>query len=377
MAWEKHWLICLGVLSACNPQGGDTATAGESAGSTEPSPGESSTGGSETSTDAPTTSGGSGDELGCADVRWAHDVPKLHTLMDLAVDSRGHVRATESEPGTFRVLDLDPQGVELAPLEVSTPEVSARWGGVDGEGNVLLQVEQSTPQAQRDWVRKYSVDGALLWEVEFDLASDGGVLGRPIPGPDGSTVVTHTSSLVALDSAGSVAWKQPNPDFMQAFARSSAGVTAAVVLTTRKVRALGPDGAQLWEVEWGKEALTERFVGVDAAGGVVIGEQLNGLARFSSDGALEWERTEAEVGVTIGALAMNEAGQIAVLGHPIEPNGPPTAVRLGPDGAEVGRRACAELASELVAIDDSGRITVAGYDFDDGQYDWWVVAFAD
>ncbi|PCC71789.1 hypothetical protein SAMN02745121_03141 [Nannocystis exedens] len=367
-------------MLACDPQGGGTyATAGESAsaGSTgEASTGEAATG--ETSSDAPTTSGGSGSELGCADVRWTHDVAKFSSIRDLVVDARGHVRATESEPDLFRVLDLDPLGVEVAPLEVATADGGVQWGGVDGEGNVVLRVDENGAQFPRDWLRKYSVEGALLWEVEFASTTDGFVLGAPVPGPDGSVVVTRAGSIVLLDAAGSVVWKQPNPDFMQAFARNSAGVTVAVVLSTRRVRSLGPDGALLWEVEWGQEALQDRFLAVDAAGGVVVGETLHGLARFSGDGTLEWEKSEAEVGVRIDGLAMNEAGQVAVLGDPDEPS-PSVVVRLGPDGAEVGRRACAQLTGERVAIDGAGQVTVAGYDFlsGNGQYDWWVVAFAE
>lgn len=388
---KRYFLIGMGGLLACDPQGGGTtATAGETAastaGETEPSTGEASTdgatdgpttGSSEASTGAPTTSGGTGEELGCADVRWAYDVAKFHEVGALAVDSRGHVRATVPGGEAFRVLDLDENGVEVGALEVAYAGNSVRWGGIDGEDNVVLQVQENGPQWPRDWVRKYALDGTLLWEVEFASASDGFVIGTPVPGPDGSVLITRSASLHKLDADGSAVWEQPNPDFMQPSVVNAAGVSVGWLVSTKWVRTLGPDGALLWEVEWGQEAFDDRTFAVDGAGGVVVGEQHHALARFASDGTLAWEKSRTELGRPIDAIAMNEAGQLAVLGRPGE--GSPEVLRLDPDGAEVGRRACDQLTSQKVAIDAAGRVTVAGYDFisESGQFDWWVVAFAD
>ncbi|MFY0536201.1 hypothetical protein [Nannocystis pusilla] len=276
------------------------------------------TGDSEASTDAPTTTGGTGEELGCADVRWAYDVTKFHAVGDLAVDSRGHVRATVPGAEAFRVLDLDENGVEVGALEVAYEGNSVRWGGIDGADNVVLQVQENGPQWPRDWVRKYALDGALLWEVEFSSTSDGFVIGRPVPGPDGSVLVTRSASLHKLGADGSVVWELPNPDFMQPFVVNPAGVSVGWLGATKWVRTLGSDGAMLWEVEWGEQALDDRTFAVDGAGGVVVGEQHHALARFASDGTLAWEKSRTELGRPIDAIAMNEAGQLAVLGTPDE-----------------------------------------------------------
>ncbi|MDC0717916.1 hypothetical protein [Nannocystis bainbridge] len=380
MAWAKRLSLCLGALSACDPQqGGTSASAGETTTSTDASTTsgtDASTAGTEATTEATPTTGEPGEPLGCADVRWAYDVAKFQAISDLAVDSRGHVRATLSGAEVFRVLDLDTGGVEVGAFEVSSVDAFVRWGGLDGDDNVVLQVQEDGPQWPRDWVRKFSLDGALLWEVEFAAKSDGFPVGRPAPGPDGSVLVSRSGSLHKFAADGSPVWEQANLDGLQPFAVNAAGVSVAWLLATKIVRVLDPAGIPLWQAEWGQEGLADRFIVLDGAGDVVVGEQHHGLARFSGDGALAWEKTEAELGLRIDGLVMNEAGQLAVLGLP--DTGPQVVVSFGPDGAEVGRRACTQLShvGEL-AIDAAGRVTIAGYDFiaENGQFDWWIVAF--
>lgn len=326
------------------------------------------TGGGE-GTGADTEMPGAG--LGCVDTRWIYEVRGLGEIHDFAVDSRGHVRMEHApEAGIYRVHDIGLTGWPGRELEFETELESLDWAGVDDQNNLYLRFEAK--DGSRDGLRKFAVDGALVWEV----ASDPALNGYPVIAPDGAAVVTRDSSILKYDAGGKLVWELPNPEYLRVRAINAAGVAVAVVGVSKQVRALGPDGATLWESTWGVEALTDHYYGIAGSGEVVVGEMYNGIARFAADGGLLWERSEDQLGISsITAMTMNAAGQVAVVGT--RPKAA-TAVFTVDAAGEIGApRGCPGLTIEAVALDEAGEIYVAGYDYnsDNGQQDWFVVAF--
>lgn len=385
MAWLRltPWGLLLAL--ACDPDGGgmnasatdgDASTGTGSTTATTSEGGGAGTGSATAPTSGGASAGGGTDlnvELECADPRWVHDVYGFSDIWDVAIDGRGHVRVPHwLKSGVYEVLDLDLDGSRVAALELDVTDGFVRWGGVDDAGNVVLEYGEVI--GENAWLRKYAVSGALLWEI--DLYAIVGYPGPPpLVAPDGTIVVTGQTSIFKFDADGGVVWELPNPQFMSVSAVNAAGVMVAPVLTTTRVRALGPDGAELWERDWGDQALSDRFFAIDASGAVVIGERFKGIARFTADGTMAWERSEEEIDVQIGRLAMNADGALAVLGDPISQIGRPVAVLLDVAGEIVGTRKCGQFHGTQLAIDGSGRIAVSGYTFDNGSYDWFAVAF--
>ncbi|WAS91394.1 PQQ-binding-like beta-propeller repeat protein [Nannocystis punicea] len=354
------WVV---AVTACDPgpPGQDSATASTTSTSTTASTDDDET------TTAPTTSGGpdGGSALGCTDVRWVHPFPWLASIRGLAVDSRQHVR-TGYRDGDYHVLDIDPSGLVVGTMDFA--DTSPNWYGIDDQDDLLLVFHEDDSIHR---LRKFDVHGAQLWEVEYQPDAKGLSQPHAKPGPGGTTVVTRDTWIFKYDADGQQLWEMQDPGYPLIAGVSAEGVIIGFYVTTTDFWARDADGQLLWQEDWGEHAQSDRVFAVDAGGGIAVGEQALGVARFTVDGTLEWERTEEELGVRVDAMAMNAKGQLAVLGQTMELGGASAAVVLDADGTETTKRACTELDGKEVAIDEAGRVVIGANDLDD----YYVVSF--
>jgi hypothetical protein len=372
-------LCCLCLLLGCDD--GNTTVTSATAGDASTGP-ETSTGTSDGTTTTPVTTGddttgGAPDpvDLECTDPAWIYDKAGYFDVWNLDFAGDGHLRVPSHLNGDiYQVLDLAPDGALAGSFDIDTSNGGVRWGGVDLAGDVV--VEYSEDFGKQIWLRKYTAAGALSWEVDVD-ALIGYVSLIPAVAPDGSVVLSNETAIIKFAPDGAVAWQRPNfdPDLLWVYDLNAAGAMVSTVPATTRVQALAPDGAVLWERDWGDHGLADRRVFIDDSGAIVVGEQYKGLARFTPDGELAWERTEDELGVDLDQLATNAGGHIAILGLPVAQLGKPRVVHVAPDGTLAGTHDCADLTGRQLALDASGRAAIAGYQFDNGQYDWFVVAF--
>jgi hypothetical protein len=360
---------CLCLLLACD-DGGETTQASATAG--DASTGTTDTTGADSTTD-PTTGGPDPVDLQCTDPAWIHDKSGYFDVWAVDFAGDGHLRVPHTvNAEVYQVLDLAPDGALAGKFDIDTSNGVVRWGGVDQSGAVVVEYVEDL--GNQVWLRKYTAAGELAWDVDLD-AMIGHVDLIPAVAPDGAVVISNEKAIIKFAPDGAVAWQRPNPDLLFVYGLNAAGALVSTAPGTTRVQALAPDGALLWERDWGDHGLADRRVFIDAAGAIVVGERYKGLVRFTPDGELAWELTEEELDVDLDQLAVNASGQIAVLGRPVSQLSKPRVVHVAPDGTLAGTRDCADLTGELLALDPSGRTAVAGYQFDNGQYDWFVVAF--
>lgn len=375
-------LCCLCLLLACDDGGGTTsasATAGDASTSTGDNTGydwitDPTTGPDPTTDPSPSTGAPDPIDLECTNPAWIYDKPGYFDVWNIDFAGDGHLRVPYDVNGdVYQVYDLAPDGALAGIFDIDTSNGSVRWGGVDQAGDIV--VEYSEDFGNQIWLRKYTAAGALSWEVDVDALI--GYVGLiPAVAPDGAVVLSNEKAITKFATDGAVAWQRPNPELRFVYGLNAAGAMVSAVPATTRIQALAPDGALLWERDWGDHALADRDWHIDDAGAIVVSERYKGLARFTADGELAWERTEDELDVdNIADLAVNASGQIAVLGRPVAGPGRPRVVHVTPDGSVAGTRGCADLTGMQLALDASGCAAVAGYQFDNGQYDWFIVAF--
>ncbi|MCY1060736.1 hypothetical protein OV142_36960 [Nannocystis sp. SCPEA4] len=348
------------ALASCDPppKDGETATRG-TAEETDTDAGSSTGGESET--------GGAGEFVGdCPDAQWVSMLRRDRDIVSLAIDSRRHVHVREFDA---RVLDLDLSGQLAASVDLGEDDANVIIGGIDDQDKTYALATKSGPEQPGAWLRKYDVGLELEWEVELGTEHD--VVGAPLVAADGSVVVNRGDLLAMYDASGDLVWERTNPDFMLVQGINAQGAMVAILPPMKVVRAVAPDGSSLWEREWG-EHWNYNFVGIDDDGNVVAVDG-HGVVRFAADGTLMWERGEAELGMRTLAAAMNHAGELAVLGAPVEGAG--TVLKLSTTGEIVATRNCSRVSGTHVALDDDGRLYLGGYTLDDARYYWFVTAF--
>lgn len=354
-------LVALVGLLACDPE-----DAGEPDGT---SGGAADTGA--TDTDAPGPD--AGEPIACPDARWEHLDTGAGEFWALAADSRGHLRAQNyTRTGEWRLIDLDPAGAHAGGIALDPELWFIHFGGVDDGDHAYLALRDRADADPRQRLRKVDTSGALVWEVDVGPAEET-LRNMPAVGPDGSTVVTEQSKMSRRDADGALVWQRPRDPgaLLTAVSLNAGGAIAAIELTTARIWVLEPDGSPRWIGEFGGRWAEYAFL--DDAGEVIASSDDGVLARFAADGALLWERTAASLGLAgFLGLAMNAAGEVALIGHPTE--GPGTQmITLDAAGEAAVVRGCTGASVQHVAIDADGAVYVAGYV--SVNFDAWAAAF--
>ncbi len=361
-------IVALGcvALAACDGRAGLQATTGDESGS-------SSTG---------TDTGDEPTDFSCAGARWTVVEPKSDDIAAVAVDSRGHARfAAAILPRDYRVLDLDAAGAIASDFRLPTDPSFIRFAGLDGEGNMLLDIRDREGDDPRQWLRKYDVSGALLWETDLGPYPDTNLLGLPRVAADGSTVLgvqlvsAAELTLRKYDAAGALTWEIPDDSYQSVQAVNAAGFIVMVEPTGSRVRVRTPDGETLWERSWDVPAIESAHI--DAAGHVVAMSPVNKLVRYAPDGELLWETTADALPIPLSHIrhmAVNPAGEIAITGSRMGATGD-VAFKLSPAGELAGDFTCDRMTIHRVAIDEAGALYLGGYRFRNGAYDAVMTAF--
>ncbi|WAS95334.1 hypothetical protein [Nannocystis punicea] len=287
-------------------------------------------------------------------------------------DSRGHLRVSTLE---FDFLDFDEAGVLVEQFAV--PQ---QWhlGGLDGADELYLPfIDTGIPPEQRHrWLRKFSLDGTLLWEVDrgfsFGLTS---LAGRAAVAPDGTTLLSQRDlgrvQRFAADGSLLLDKELGDKPFDEALAMNTAGVAAAVRYgEAGAVLALTPDAAVAWEHPF---ELPDRAVAeIDESGRVTAApvEAPLEVLRLAADGAVQWHQTLGTLPKfavsTQTAIAVNELGETAVSGTGFSGDFQAAfVVKFTPAGEIDAIHQCDNTsAGRGVAIDEAGAVYLVGQVWD-------------
>lgn len=339
----------LGGLVACAPDpGGESAGAG-------------STGG--TSSEAGSTGDAEGEPelLDCAERRYEVTFSDSEIVDSLVVASTGHLWARKFLNPGFRAIELDASGAIVGEIELGDEIVDL--AGVDAAGGLYVIVGGSKATAWRTALRKYAPGGALVWERDMGHVNDDpsgvGVA------PDGSVVISRASTLSRFDAGGALAWELPvEPEWEQQLRDiNAAGMIVTLDMQTIsgvwRVSVREADGGLRWVARL--DGHPNRVVALDGDGGALVDLVGGALIRFDADGAVAWETNTSALGLKWGGdAAMNEAGEVVLVGSAVEGPGTPI-VTLDAKGAPAAVRTCDDAASYRVAIDEAGAVYVSGF----------------
>lgn len=396
-------LLVAAALTACGPASGDTAgdtdttaTAGDTdttAADTPTTAASDDPTGEPGDTDTDTT-GEAPPQLACGGASWATPV-EPGEFLGVAADSRGHAIGfgTSQTSLTFPdalIVDLGPDGAPSHRIGAGAPGEydSVGGSGVDGDDNVYALVNEGLTTEDgldtRFWLRKFDTGGALVGELDLGTASQGL---RPYDlavAPDGSVVIT------SLDPVDHDVVTRRGPDFavlwevnapaLHVHAVNAAGTSVALRSRDGVVK-LGADGQTEWDLDW--PLWNPGAADLDDLGNVVVaGTAEDGapltVARFDPDGTLAWETkfTLRNQYDQISDVAVNAAGTVAVAGYTQTDGWKAFALRLDAAGEIVEQHHCDEPESrgEAIALDEAGRMFLAGILFQDGAENLAYVA---
>jgi hypothetical protein len=264
-----------------------------------------------------------------------------------------------------------------------------------GPGDSIVVAGQFARPAQGHdaWARAYDTAGAVRWTYELSTPSEGHDAAAGVVAlPDGGALVAGTwfsgsssrwnNFAAQVTASGAPAWSQLGEDIgddsYSAIARDAGGRLLLAGSRTDDagpeawLRALGPDGSELWSItRHGVQAggASATGIAVDSTGDILaVGSETNPdtgidgwLARYSPAGEQRWSVSLVSPGPDADALravAIGPGDTIAAVGAL---DGASTVRVYNPDGTPRWDATAADATSwNGVAVDAAGNVVVAG-----------------